>query len=158
MSATNRDLRSRAQIQICHSSSDFRLLFRWSAVRRHLYQRMRAVVGGLVKARLVGLPHAAGHSGSSRCEGIGLLIARILGHHWLPAPSQQLPQHVLQNASVLVVEDLLRCVDADSSFEGLVATARASCFDSNRAPYGEFRIKSFLEPKYRVGLLASQTK
>ncbi len=53
---------------------------------------------------------------------------------------RQLPQHVLQNAAVLVVLDLLRCVDANPALNVFFSAVSRRCL------HGHVRDRSRISP------------
>ena len=54
---------------------------------------------------------------------------------------RKLAQDVLQDAAVLVVEDFLRCVDADLGLELLRLAVGCGCLHLQRLAIGEFRVE-----------------
>src|SRR5208282_470011 len=71
---------------------------------------------------------------------------------------RQLPQHVLQDAAVLVVLDLLRRVDADSRLEGYFFAFGGSGYHRDRPAVLEPCVEPLTEVKDVVSLLAGKAE
>src|SRR5271163_4677443 len=72
--------------------------------------------------------------------------------------ARQLPQYILQDSTILVIEDLLRGIDANRSLEVLLAAIGHGCFDRKYAAIGELGVEQVAETGEVVNLFAGEAQ
>src|SRR5579872_1514603 len=125
-----------------------------NSLRRSATTLKRLLKCGTIKLQMS--PDTSDARTTRKTEGRLLLTSSLPSG--LPLLRCQLPQHIEQYPTVLVVLNLLRCVDAYPCFDRSLLAVRGGCNHIEHAAIGKLLLQQRGQPREVIDLFACQAK